>query len=115
MEVGEMEEEPANCGMLRHRTRSLPTVEMLQEELSRDTYITLERIMSECLNKIDNAADCSKGMQGGKVHEIRRNARMVQAGAYQLVSLIKKESGITIAEKKTQELHDEVATLRAEY
>lgn len=77
IEVGEMEDEPANCGMLRQRTRSLPKVEKLQEEMGKDTYHTLEKIMSECLNRIDNAADCSKGMQGAKVHQIRKNARMV--------------------------------------
>lgn len=56
-------------------------------------YFVLEDIISDCLNKIDGAADCSKGMQGAKVHQIRMNARKIQAGAYLLTFIIRKENG----------------------
>lgn len=60
IEVGEMEDEHANYEMFRQRIRSLPTVEKLQEELSKDTYHTLEKIMSECLNRIDTRRTVAK-------------------------------------------------------
>lgn len=84
---------PSKYAILRKRTRTLRTVEQLQEEIRMKSYFVIEGMIADSLNKID-AADCSNNMQGGgKVRKVRLNARKVQAGVLQITSLLKNNMG----------------------
>lgn len=87
----------------------------MRDELRNEPYRALKEIVANCLNKIDNVADCSKIMQGVHVNRVRVNARKVQASVLQLIYMIREEDiEERIMENGSTELQKEMVKLRAE-
>lgn len=108
-----IEEERQPDYSLLPKKKNLPTVEELRDKIRFEPYYAIEGIIVDCANRMSDIASCSNSLKGELVRDLRICARKVQAGSFQLSSII-KEAGGNKADTIPQEVHNRMKELEKE-